>query len=268
MNIKDKVQRKIIQWRCTRIFHKSQIRNTINKGIITIYHDYERHYHHKSVIPFSDQGILAILDTEKRFKIISTFNVVVKLIDEVSHIIRKIRKDGHGIASHSYSHNIMPKLNEDQINKDIELSKLVFLKHGLKMSGLRSPQSRWCFPMLPIMLNHGLMWSAENDRADYPYVIYRNKYRKLLRMPIKMDDWDYEENKITPNQMHKKLIHCVDLLAEKKIYGAIGFHPWVQGKNDERIKVFRDFIEYVAKNKKIIILSFDGAYDLFKKIAK
>lgn len=248
------------------IFYKNHIKSTLNKGIITIYHDYERHYHNVNVGSYSDNGLSKILDTEKKFKIKSTFNIVSRLINDLSPVISKIKDLGHDIASHSYSHSIMTKLSTDQLKRDIELSKSIFTKNGLELTGLRSPQSKWNFKMLPVMSKCGLKWSAENDRADYPYIIHKNRCGELWRMPIKMDDWEYEENRISPNQMFKNLIQCAERIEKNKIYGAIGFHPWVQGKQDERTKVFYDFIEYVSKNQKIVLMTFNQAFDFFKKM--
>jgi peptidoglycan/xylan/chitin deacetylase (PgdA/CDA1 family) len=265
MNIKERIERKILQLRCAIIFQKNKTRKSINKGIITIYHDYERHYHDKSVIPFSDEGVSAILDAERKSKVKATFNIVAKLMDDVGPIVSKIRREGHDIASHSYCHSIMTKLNENEIRKDIELSKKLFMRHGFELSGLRSPQSKWCFQMLPIMLDCGIKWSAENDRATYPYVIYSRNCKKLVRMPITMDDWEYEKDKISPNQMFNKIVQCVDGIGKKRTYGALGFHPWVQGKERERMKVFRDIIEYVAQKKEIITLTFGQSLRLVKE---
>lgn len=110
-----------------------------------------------------------------------------------------------------------------------------------------------------------MSWSAENDKADSPYVIYGNEGGRLFRMPIKMDDWDYEEKNLSPNDMYKKLTECVSRLVEDKLYGAMGFHPWVIGRNDERIRVFYDFIDDLTKNDGITVLTFSQACGLFGK---
>lgn len=266
MKLKNRIERKLLQLRCGRIYRRSDIgrkRKLAHKGILTVYHDYERNYHDESVSQHSDHGIRRILETEKSYGIRATYNVVAKLMDEVRPIIRGIRENGHEMASHSYCHSILSTLPTDRIEKDVKATKKIFEKHNLELTGLRSPQSRWSFRQLPIMANCNMMWSAENDRADFPYVIYENGGRRLFRMPIKMDDWDYEEKNISPDAMHKKLTECANRLAENKVYGAVGFHPWVLGKNEDRLKIFDDFIEYIAKHDGIMTLTFRQACDFF-----
>jgi peptidoglycan/xylan/chitin deacetylase (PgdA/CDA1 family) len=268
MRLFKRIERKILQFR-TRIIYlhskQAQIKShNLEKGIVTIFHDYERHYHEHSVSEYSDNGIRELLKIEKKHGVIATYNIVAKLLGDVRSIIVQIKNDRHEIASHSYSHSIIGKMTKDQINRDIQLTEGVFRKNGLQLDGLRCPQSRWSFKQLPIMLQYGMKWSAENDKADFPYAIFRNRTKTaLLRMPIKMDDWAYEESNISPNEMHQRLFDCVENIADKKIYGAIGFHPWVQGKDVARIKVFDDFIQYLAKNEKITLMTFGQSYNQF-----
>lgn len=261
MKFSDRVHRKMLQIRCHGLYIKNKLKTSTDKGIVTIYHDYERHYHHPDIIPYSDTGVSEILAIERKYSVKSTFNIVAQLLGDVRPIIETIRDDGHEIASHSYSHQLFWSYSRNDIEKDIALTKRVFQQNALSLKGLRCPQSKWRFGQLPIMLAHGLQWSAENDTAQWPYVICRHNNRRIVRLPIRMDDWAYEEASASPNAMFKRFSACVENIARNKAYGAIGFHPWVQGKNVERLKVFDNLLEYIMSRDDILVLPFSQALE-------
>lgn len=263
MSIIFRVKRKIQKLCCNFIYYSQKRKHRYtDKGVVTIFHDYERNYHDPRVNEYSDLGVRRIIETEKKYDIKATYNIVARLFDEVAvqPIIDKIRKNGHEFASHSYSHSILNTLSKKQIEQDIKSTKLIFFNNNLKLQGLRSPQSRWKFEHLPIMMKYGLMWTAENDTAEYPYTILQRNHRKLVRMPIMMDDWDYEQINMPANEMYQKLLACIKKISQKKIYGAVGFHPWVQGKETDRLKVFEELLEFVSKQNDIEILTFTQSY--------
>lgn len=262
MRTLDRLMRKIIKLRCRYISYRSDAHRIFEHGIITIYHDYERHYHSPDIIGYSDRGIQEILRVEKKYGIQASYNIVAKLMDDVPLIINQIWKNGHEIACHSLSHEILSRLAPDDLRQNMETAIQIFRKNGFPLYGLRSPQSRWSFRQLPIMLSLNLRWSAENDDSDFPYPILNNKSKRLIRMPIKMDDWDYEGKMISPNRMFKQLLSSAENIAEGKKYGAIGFHPWVQGKDGERLRVFEEFMEYVAKTPELRTMTFKQVFDL------
>ena len=261
MRTLDRLLRKIKRLRCRYISNKFDSRHVFKKGVITIYHDYESHYHSEDVMEYSDRGIHEILRIEKKYGIRASYNIVAKLLDDVPIMINQIWKNQHEIACHSLAHEILSRLAPDDLRRNMESAIQIFRKNGFRLYGLRSPQSRWSFRQLPIMLNLNFRWSAENDDADFPYPILRNKYSQLIRMPIKMDDWDYEGKETSPNEMFNQLVSCAENIAEGRIYGAIGFHPWVQGKNGERLRVFEEFMGYVVKNPGLRTMTFKQACD-------
>jgi peptidoglycan-N-acetylglucosamine deacetylase len=260
------LQRKINIVRCF-IIRKLQPKVMFKKdqAYLTIFHDYERQYHKKSVIGYSDKGVEKILDIEKKYNIKATYNIVGKLINDVPIIISRILSDGHEIASHSNKHSIMTKLSKREINFDIEQTKSIFQSQGIKLNGFRSPQSRWSFKQMSILLSHGFKWSAENDYAKFPYIIAKNKDSHLVRMPIAMDDWGYESSNQSPSIMLQNINRCVDKISKEKCYGAIGFHPWVQGKADERLSVFEELIANLSHRNDLKIITFSEALSTYSK---
>ncbi len=229
-------------------------------GCLTIFHDYEGSYALPGKKESSYNGVTKLLDIEKKYNIKATYNVVGRLFEDFPVIIKRIIKEGHDISSHSYNHEVITTLSRDQIDKDIKQSKLKFDQFNIPFNGFRSPQNRWNFKLMRIMLKNGLRWSAEIDKADFPYTIFKNGNNSLVRFPVKMDDWEYISKKITPTEMYKKLINIANRIEQNNCYGAIGFHPWVQGERRERIDVFSEFIKYISSIDNLNVMSFQQIY--------
>jgi hypothetical protein len=60
-------------------------------------------------------------------------------------------------------------------------------------------------------------------------------------------------------------IKIVDTIASERIYGSIGFHPWIHGEDNRRLDVFDTFLKYVANKKGIETLTFEQMYRLCLK---
>ncbi len=236
-----------------------------NTAYLTIFHDYEGKYAFDHVEALSIKGINEILKIENEYKIKATYNIVGKLILDKPDIAKAIILNGHELASHSYDHRIIQDLTKNDIYDDISKSKKLFDSLNLKLTGFRSPQGRWSFKQMNVLLKEGLNWTAERDTAEFPYILIKNNNKALVRMPVGYDDWGYKAGNVNPNQMFKLLKNKIDETVEKKKFIAIGFHPWVQGESDERILVFRKFIDYVSKKEKLKIKTFGEMYNIFKK---
>lgn len=265
-DLKYRILRKIDQARCHFILRKQ--RKGLNRsdiGYLTIFHDYESHYALANANKSSDYGIKFILDVEKEYNIKGTYNIVGKLIKELPEIVLRIVSDGHELASHSYDHRIMADLSKNEVRNDILKTKILFESIGVRLSGFRSPQCKWSFRQMHVLLEEELSWSAERDNAKFPYVLLKNNNNLLLRIPTVMDDWEYKSKNINPDIMLKNLISKVDSIAKQKVYGGIGFHPWIQGEDDQRLRVFQKFIEIISNRKDIRILSFGEMRDMFMK---
>ncbi|QTA90026.1 polysaccharide deacetylase family protein [Desulfonema magnum] len=260
---KQKFIRKLNAIRCFLIRTMQKKRNNKDFAYITIFHDYEGDYAGRGLKKISHKGVNTILDIEARYKIKATYNIVGKLMNEVPEVVSRILSDGHEIASHSYNHSIMTMLSKKEIISDIIHTKENFKSIGIELKGFRSPQSKWNFKQMSVLLNQGLYWSAEGDNANFPYIIKKKQNRYLVRMPVIIDDWSYQSMNITPDAMLQKLQKCVDEICKEKKYGAIGFHPWVQGKDNSRLIVFEEFIAGLSERKDVKILPFDFMYNYF-----
>lgn len=229
---------------------------------VTIYHDYEGEYAWPGVKKISYTAVNRILDIEKEHGIKATYNTVGKLINDTPLVIKRIIDEGHELASHSYSHCIMSDMSWRELEQDIYYFKQLMKKYKIPLNGVRSPQSKWSHIQMEVMANSGLKWSAENDKADYPYIIKKNGDKKLVRMPIKMDDWNYKSLNWLPEKMLVKMLDTLDEVVDDKKYAAFGFHPWVIGEDKNRMAAFEKFIEALTNNKKISIVTFNEMADI------
>ena len=264
INTKYYLLRKLNQFRCRLISRKQNIKTgSLDYGYLTIFHDYEGKYALPQVTTACEIGVNYILDVEKEYNIKATYNIVGKLINDYPEIVQRIIDDGHELASHSFDHKIMADLSKDEVFSDITKSKEIFTVHELKLNGFRSPQSKWTFKQMHAYLDSGLEWTAENDSAKYPYVLLQKNNHKLIRLPIAMDDWEYIQNCIHPDKMFTKLKKLADEIASNKEYGAIGFHPWIQGEDKNRLLVYKQFIKTISNRKDLKIVTFGEMHDLF-----
>lgn len=100
-----------------------------------------------------EKNINIILELLAKSDTKATFFVLGKFAEKNSSMIKKIKKEGHEIASHSYSHIVVPKLTPEEFRADTRKSKLILEDIiGETIIGYRAP--KWS-------LNHTVMWAFE-----------------------------------------------------------------------------------------------------------
>ena len=261
---KNKLIHNINQQRCNYISRNSEnFLPTDDFSPLTIFYDFEGEYSGDGRKLPSLHGVSDTLDIHSKYGIRATYNIVAKLITDFPEIVLRIKSDGHEIASHSYNHVSMRSLSKDEMLADLIKTKRLFESIGVKFRGFRSPQGKWNFRQMHLLFNHGICWSAEGDKAKYPYVLLHGKDRVLVRMPVTMDDWAYQSKKVHPETMFDMLMAFLDTIALEKKYGAIGFHPWVLALDERRIGVFERFIKIVSERNDIRVKTFGEMYDYF-----
>lgn len=102
-----------------------------------------------------DKNTLKLLELLQKKKVKATFFVLGWIAKELPDLIKEIKKYGHEVASHSYSHKLLTLMSKDEFRKEIELS----LEHidkaiSLPVKGFRAPcfsiknKNLWAFDVL------------------------------------------------------------------------------------------------------------------------
>jgi len=259
-----KINNKFLKIRC-RLVRATQkpIWPDMSKGYLTIFYDYEGDYAlpSKERAEASLYGVRRTLEICRKNDIKATFNTVGKLFYDHPDIIRQIIADGHNIASHSFKHDDISRLSRKEIDTDIKLTQEAFKVVGLKLRGMSSPQNRWSFKQMDVMLKNGLCWSAEPDEAPHPYIMRKKGAQILVRIPINFNDYNfYISRKFPANKMYDTLIEAVTHIHDSKVFGAIGFHPWVNGLDESRLDAMDRFFKHVSSMPNLEIITFDQAW--------
>lgn len=92
--------------------------------------------------PYDDQVLRELLDVLASYRQQSTMFVTGKFAKEFPHLIKRAAEDGHEIASHSFSHDVLSQLgNLEAFRHDlVESIKILEDLSGKKVIGYRAPK--------------------------------------------------------------------------------------------------------------------------------
>jgi len=209
------------------------------------------------------------LDLLKDFKIKSTFFVGVRIQPD---LLKLIYKNGHEIGNHTYSHlNSLLRLPFEEKELEIKHAHLCLLNtlnkdfKDAKIRGFRVPYYNFD-PDIPKILDE-INYDWDSSRAYFPILgspFKTDKYGKILEMPSLFPDDSTMLDRIglNENQVLKIWKKSYDMSKDTFIWGA---HPYMVAKNSDRIKMIKNFIEYIIeKNGSFLRLS-EIASDLLHK---
>ena len=233
----------------------------IEKTIVTIFHDFEGDYSGAGRQLSCLKAVEHILDIENGCGVNVTYNTVAQLACEIPELIMRMESDGHEIASHSFDHQVLTKLDEEHKERNVEQAKATFQEIGVQVIGHRSPQSLWDSSLMNILLRHGYLWSAENGREPHPYVCASDGKRSLWRFPVRCDDWRYMTDGYSPNQMLQYWKNVVIDGCRHRKFTAIGVHPWVQA-NPGRLLAFESLLSWLVSRDDVKVLPFGKVLEL------
>jgi polysaccharide deacetylase family protein (PEP-CTERM system associated) len=110
------------------------------------------------------ESVVPILDLLDKYNIRATFIVLGIVAEQHPQMIRDIHNNGHEIASHAYSHQLLQDLGqesfENEVNKSCELLSSIT---GKRPIGFRAPSAslnnstRWA---LPVLQKYGFKWDS------------------------------------------------------------------------------------------------------------
>lgn len=101
------------------------------------------------------ENVSRLIDICEKHKVKSTCFVVGSMAEKYPDIIRKLHDNGHEIASHTYSHNLVYSMTESEFRQDLLKSKDILENIiGSSIYGFRAPS-----------------WSVRNDMLHWYYNI-------------------------------------------------------------------------------------------------
>ena len=234
--------------------------------IVTTFHDFEGNYGMPDATPKCLAALVRIAEIEKRHRIRSTYNTVALLAREQPQIVRALVADGHEIASHSYDHSVLADLSPADQLTNIRDSADIFGELGIRITGHRSPLSRWNRALMQNLCAEGFTWTAENGGEPHPYIVSRRGRAKLWRFPVRADDWAYESANMAPPQMLAYWQAIVNEARRSKRYTAIGFHPWIE-YNEGRLETLECFMAWLDSLPDVEVLPFGAVLALLDQQA-
>ncbi|SDW27148.1 polysaccharide deacetylase family sporulation protein PdaB [Marininema mesophilum] len=112
-----------------------------------------------------------ILKTLKRHHVKATFFVVGKNVIREPQLTRRIRKEGHELANHTYSHPGVRRLSLQKLKEEIEKTQAVVFKNtGTKTHLMRSPGGYYNDKIIKVAKktkHQMILWSWDQDTQDY-----------------------------------------------------------------------------------------------------
>lgn len=244
---------------CKKFPEIKSVSRRSKKIFITVFHDLEPG-NGRLGGKIDENIIYKMLEIQRKYRMKATYNIVGKVCENAPNLIKEIHKRGHELANHTYNHDIPTLVTKKSLEESISKCEQVIKElTGVKIEGFRSPESKWNQDLLRILGEKGYVWNAEADRSDQPYYITE----RLIRLPITMDDWEYESKGLSEKAMYNKLKSTLQRGIRKGKYMAFGFHPWIYALKRERLKVFEEFMSFLANLDKISVVTFGRAANLF-----
>ncbi len=208
-------------------------------------------------------ALARIVEIERRHNVRSTYNTVALLAGENPGIVKMLLADGHEIASHSYDHTVLAELSPADQLQNIRGTKGIFDELGIRVSGHRSPLSRWNRALMRTLCAEGYAWTAENGGEPHPYVVRRAKQATLWRFPVIADDWEYESANLSPAKMLANWQAIVNEARRTRRYTAIGFHPWIEC-DEGRLESLERYMAWLTSLPDVEVLPFGAVLALIQ----
>lgn len=154
------------------------------------------------------EEILALL---KKHKTKATFFVVAEVYDWHPDLIKKIKKEGHEIGFHTYSHKKL--LNKQILKMELDNSSK-FIKE-FKPKGFRAPTIYLKEEYFRILAKHGFVY----DSSSYGGRI--KKYGKILELPV--STYKIVNKKRFPREMTFRLMVNEFPIGSGYVIGLLGY---------------------------------------------
>jgi len=236
------------------------------KCCVTLFHDYEGSYGNSRWGSADAEGLRSLLALEKKYRIRATFHIVGKLVESAPETIRQIIADGHEIAAHTYEHAVPRLIDRRTLERSIAACVRLFQERfGKDIKGFRSPQAGWSADLVALLARYGFAWEAEDEAATVPYRLVLDRQLPLLRIPVSGDDYGYISSRLSPREMLARFKLLVVQGIDSSGFVSIGFHPWIESMDPERLAVLEEFFAYLTALPEVAIMTFGEVCDWWNR---
>lgn len=226
-------------------------KGTMGRNILTV--DVEDNFTYEELVDKKDwqryesqvvENTLKILDILETYKTTATFFVVGKVAERHPDLIREIDKKKHRIASHSYSHNPVYRMDENDFRKDLKESVNLLTKitnkqvFGYRAMGysVRKENIDW---VLRNLNEYGIKYDSSIDPLTITGFNRKPCYMerfKLYEFPLSVYKFGGMQIpfaggtylRLLPYKLIKNFIEILDKSEQTVV---IYIHPWEFNKN-------------------------------------
>jgi peptidoglycan/xylan/chitin deacetylase (PgdA/CDA1 family) len=239
-------------------------------------------------IEVSVLGVKILLELLGRYDVVATFFTTGKFVKQEPHIVRKIKKLGHEIASHGYSHEPLKNKSYREQEREIEAVTEAIKKIGLKPMGFRAPKCLVDRQMLEIIYKFGYRYDSSLHPTLVPGRYYKffspRKWYKvfsdrdfleipitvlpILRLPI---SWLWIRNF---GAWYGKMLTSLTRMVDD--YAVFYVHPWEfvklpkilpnyyrRNSGEGFVKIIESYLKFLRGHFKFITME-----ELYKNITK
>jgi len=230
-----------------------------DKISLVLYLDYEREFGHPMAIHTAQAGFERVFHILHSQGIRATWNCVGLIAEHYPETIIRLIESGQEIASHTHNHCNPLNVSTDALISDLSQTKNVFWhRFAINIKGFHAPEDGWRACLADIL--SGLGYEYAFDRGMNPrhaalchdYLSGgRQKGASLLKIPSINDDWAFMEG-ASPREVLSSWQETLDNVPMGSA-SAMGFHPWVLGRDDAWLGAFAAFL-YSALNRRDTVL--------------
>jgi len=148
----------------------------------------------------SEKAVKKFLDLLDEENVKATFFALGSFIKKHPELMKKVKKRGHEVACHSWSHINLNKLSFKQINEALRKCEKAFSKINVKLKGFRAPYYSINAEVFDALIKHGYSY----DSSIVPNVFYY--LTRVMRVPKKKRLNKNELKKQVPYNIREKLV--------------------------------------------------------------
>jgi len=220
------------------------------------------------------RGVFRVLDALARHRVKATVLVCGLLAERYPHIVKRIAEEGHEVAAHSYTMDMMPIYLSEQAERENIRRNAELLERatGRRPAGWGNPRGTPSPNSARLLAEEGFAWHADTLNDDLPYLV---KYgsRSIVAIPNTMDVNDlplYMKHGQPPSVYVENFVEWLKHV-RKREKGAVKIDPTVHAHCFGRpagIWAFERCMEIAKKSKDVWIGTRGEAAQHVRKMLK